>query len=741
MKYGKQLLIYCLLTGAMLLGYPLDGMISFGVYACAMYCCNVWISTLLYLAVSATQGTVLFALTRAAVLILFALLHRLLKRKANRLLYILYCVLANAVYCIGVWSDVALFMDRLLSTAVGTAFALVCIYAFRAVFVKGLSYRPALDEMLSVAIFATVMSYCLSLFNVGFDIAEGVTVFVVLAIMSVKGEFPALSAAVTLSMGNALATAQFQSTAILCILALCAVVLNRVNRYASAFFTAVGYILLVYLWKGEQYLFNLSFLPVGVAVISFVIIPDRWIKNLRQKYGDGKNDGARNAVNRLRWGLSARLYRLSDVFFAMKNTFTSMADGATTADDAREQIVRCVTEEVCNDCPHRSLCWRDNRKLAEKSLTDLVYTALQRGRISILDIDSNLTARCERLNGILTRINARAVAFKDYCNRTAQSDSSKLLIGEQLGGVSAIMQNMAVSLKGRVTFQADKERDLLENLSFHNIRATEASLMESNGEKSVILTVDKKDADMHNVEKIVSESVGLPMRTERAMADGEYITAYMLPKPRYELSYGIRSAAKEGKTVSGDTHSFVGIDNSKVMLAVCDGMGSGEKAEKMSETAITLVENFYRAGFSSELILSCVNRLMQTFNNETFCAVDIVVADLSNGRCDFVKLGAPESFVRQQGETSVVNGSSLPLGVLEEMKPSTCYRILGNGDLIVLCSDGITDCLGSESISDYLNQTVLTNPQIIADELMEEALAKCNNIPKDDMTIVVARIV
>lgn len=161
----------------------------------------------------------------------------------------------------------------------------------------------------------------------------------------------------------------------------------------------------------------------------------------------------------------------------------------------------------------------------------------------------------------------------------------------------------------------------------------------------------------------------------------------------------------------------------------------------MSETAITLVENFYRAGFSSELILSCVNRLMQTFNNETFCAVDIVVADLSNGRCDFVKLGAPESFVRQQGETSVVNGSSLPLGVLEEMKPSTCYRILGNGDLIVLCSDGITDCLGSESISDYLNQTVLTNPQIIADELMEEALAKCNNIPKDDMTVVVARIV
>ena len=83
----------------------------------------------------------------------------------------------------------------------------------------------------------------------------------------------------------------------------------------------------------------------------------------------------------------------------------------------------------------------------------------------------------------------------------------------------------------------------------------------------------------------------------------------------------------------------------------------------------------------------------------------------------------------------------MPLGVLDEMKPSTCNRVLGSGDLVVLCSDGVIDCLGADAIADYVNQTILTNPQIVADELMERALEKCNNKPSDDMTVVVARMV
>lgn len=739
--FYKKLLIYCVIAAAMVLGKPLDGLVAFGVYASAMYCLNMWISTLLYIASSLLHGQLLFALSRSGVLLVVMLLHTLLKKKATRPLFVLYCLLANVVYCAEILSDVPMFLDRIVYSLVGTAFAVVCIYSFRAVFVKGFSYRLALDEVLSVAIFAVVMSYCLSSLQIPFDLFEGVALLTVLLAMTLKGEFTAIASAVTLSMGNAFATGQFESTAIVCVLALCAVVLNRVNRYASAFFVACFYLLLVYMWKGEGYLFNLSFLPVMVAVLLYVVIPDKCLKRLAEQMGNGNKDNAKNAINRLRWGLSAKLYRLSDVFFAMKNTFSSMAEGVMTAEDARQQIVKCVTEEVCSDCPDRSLCWRDNRRTAEKSLTDLVYIALNRGRVSILDIDSNLTGRCQRLNGILTRINGRAVAFKDYCNRTAQADSTKMLIGEQLGGVSAVMQNMAQSLKGQVTFRPDKERDLLENLSFHNIRATEGSLMENNGEKSVILTVDKRDADIRNVEKIVSDSLGYPMCTERTMDDGQYLTVYMLEKPRFELAYGIRSVPKDGQCVSGDTHSFVGIDNNRVMMALCDGMGSGERAEKMSEIAITLVENFYRAGFPSELILTCVNRLLQTFNTDTFCAVDIVVADLSCGRCDFVKLGAPECFVRQQGETSIVDGSSLPLGVLDEMKPSTCNRVLGSGDLVVLCSDGVIDCLGADAIADYVNQTILTNPQIVADELMERALEKCNNKPSDDMTVVVARMV
>jgi stage II sporulation protein E len=71
---------------------------------------------------------------------------------------------------------------------------------------------------------------------------------------------------------------------------------------------------------------------------------------------------------------------------------------------------------------------------------------------------------------------------------------------------------------------------------------------------------------------------------------------HLKPAPRYDVIFGVAGCAKEGKSISGDTHSLTGFRDDRFLLALCDGMGSGENAEKTSSTAISLVENFLQGG-------------------------------------------------------------------------------------------------------------------------------------------------
>ena len=221
-----------------------------------------------------------------------------------------------------------------------------------------------------------------------------------------------------------------------------------------------------------------------------------------------------------------------------------------------------------------------------------------------------------------------------------------------------------------------------------------------------------------------------------------WVNVHMAVQPRYNVSFGVASVAKDGSVISGDTHTAIKTDNGKCIVALCDGMGSGERAEEMSATAISLVEGFYRAGFDNDTILSCVNKLLTSCGNEVFCAVDIVVLDMYNGLADFIKLGASIGLVKCGDTTQIVSGSSLPLGVLDEMSPAITKKALGQGDIVVLLSDGIVDCFNdtnrvAEVFVEYCNAT----PQSIAQAMLAKAMKNSKNKPTDDMTVVVAKLV
>jgi stage II sporulation protein E len=143
----------------------------------------------------------------------------------------------------------------------------------------------------------------------------------------------------------------------------------------------------------------------------------------------------------------------------------------------------------------------------------------------------------------------------------------------------------------------------------------------------------------------------------------------------------------------------------------------------------------------SETVLSTVNKLLSFSKEETFACVDIAVVDLDDGKADVVKIGSPIGFILSGNTVKVLESSSLPLGILDCLRPDTAtYQLLEN-DVLLFLSDGVADAFGSTTdLYDVLKNIPFANPQQLADLLVQQALKAYGGVAKDDMTAVAVRL-
>lgn len=217
-------------------------------------------------------------------------------------------------------------------------------------------------------------------------------------------------------------------------------------------------------------------------------------------------------------------------------------------------------------------------------------------------------------------------------------------------------------------------------------------------------------------------------------------------KQEYKLVVGASTATKHKSEVSGDSNIRTKLHDGKYMIAISDGMGSGQAAKKSSTTVIQMLERLLKTGFDNEVSIGLINSAVNlNSNEETFATIDISIIDLSNGNIEFVKNGACPTFVKSEDKVEVVKAISFPAGILDKIDMVVYDKDLKENDIIIMCSDGII-----ESNVEYKNkelwlkellENITTNDvQKIADIILQEAIDNGYGIAKDDMTVIVSKI-
>lgn len=601
-----------------------------------------------------------------------------------------------------------------------------------------------LDEKVCAGVFLVTLAMGLSRLELyGFSFLKLVTIF---AICITTYAFPSgmvFLVASLLGVGYAIVSLDISFVALFVGFSLVSVSFKSNYRI----FSCVAIVLLdvlygVYLNVYDHFSW-INMLPTMIACVGYLAVPKKCLNKFKDMYVFKKDVvGVRSLINRTKSGICKRMNELSQVFEEMNIVFRNMVKGVLSEEDAKEFLMQEIASKVCANCPERAKCNRNNN--TRDTFYSLISCGFERGKVTLLDVPQYLTSKCGRINFLLSTLNQSLKSYKNYTHLVSNMDASRILIADQLGGVSEILKKLGDEIRLNITFDLEKEERIKEELTYKNIVCYEAIVYEESVcLKTVSLVLKNEPFNKDNLIKAVSSACNTKMSIvsiDLSSVPNSQVV-FLKNSPNYDLVFGNASVSKNGLLKNGDAHSLIKIDNGKYILSLCDGIGSGENAQRISNLSITLIENFYKAGFENDTILSSINRLLSINNEENFSSVDLCVMDFHNNSLDFIKLGATYGFVKNSNGTSIIESSGLPIGVLEEMRPHITHKIIEPFDTIILVSDGISDAFDNKSdLQDYINGLLSTNPQTIADDIMDRAKDLNNGIIKDDMTVLVARI-
>ena len=108
------------------------------------------------------------------------------------------------------------------------------------------------------------------------------------------------------------------------------------------------------------------------------------------------------------------------------------------------------------------------------------------------------------------------------------------------------------------------------------------------------------------------------------------------------------------------------------------------------------------------------------------------------------KSGACNTYIKNKKSVKVIKSENLPVGIVDKTELDVQTVGVVDGDIIVMCSDGLLEAeeeFTKDWVQEYLKNINTTNVQKIADLMVAEAVDRSFGIARDDITVIIAKVV
>lgn len=556
--------------------------------------------------------------------------------------------------------------------------------------------------------------------------------------------------------------------------------LNRFGRIGVIVGFAIGNIVLAYAANGNTAPL-IVFQEILIAALGLLAIPKNIEINIEDLVGANKllpeTTGGNLEANQ---DTIFKLNSMSDTINDMAESYSNAAATILTDEELKEQEKKNIdifreelrknvedlednmlydeiyypTDELLSDIFNYLL---DNDIITEKKLIEI----LEKHNNYIVGFDNTKTQAREDVYKIVKAINYSYKISKMNFIWKKKLDESKKTVSSQLKGVSEAISKMAEDIDRKEKEDkeefTEKKQEILKLLEQKEIEVRNIEIKQNSAGRYIVEAytdicdnLDGTECNIRKICKIISKVLDQNMimqkqecglRLDKSMCKFTYIS-----DDKYHIQIGTAKSTKDDSPVSGDSSLETRLDDGKYLLALSDGMGSGPEAMKSSKIAIKMLERLLTAGFEKDVSLQLINSTLSANTEEDmYATLDIEILDLFNGNMEFIKNGACPTYIKRGNEVQLLKSMTLPTGIVNENDLVVYDYDLEDGDIIVMCTDGIID-----SNKEYLNKHLwlkylledmeTTDAQQIADIILKEAIDNDFGNQKDDMSVIVARI-
>ena len=546
-------------------------------------------------------------------------------------------------------------------------------YVFYKIFVNGLTLIKSfkvkkaftIEELIAGVLIIAVASTALNNLSIfDLNISNIIIIFMIMVLGWKHGMM--IGAVAGISIGLAVSFIDGTSFIQISMFAISGILSGFLNRFGKIG-VIVGFILgnaiLTYWVRGASNII-LYFREIFIASIGLLVVPSK-IKieiedlvgrtKLIENTGDNRLEGKNEEV-------SEKLKTISDMLGELTNSQNKdeieenenfIQDFLDNFEELKDNI---FYEEISNEDTGiaRDICTvlKTNDILLDNDLVEI----LKEHNNYVIMRDENIK---NDLQEVVKIANRTLKVFQINKAKEEERKSNIETMNQGLKSVTKVIDRVAEEIKeNKVSEFFKKEQEIEMLLKSKKINIENCKMKKIKNEKYIVeLKLDYKDMKVRekdvttNISDIISKSIGSKVVFQRDRIDEEtkeYNQVYS-SEDKFVLQVGSAKITKDGSEISGDCSLQIKLADGKYLLAIADGMGSGEKARECSKVTLRLVKQMLSAGFDKEESVEMINsRMNLSSNSEIYSSLDMSILDLYVGKIEVLKSGACNTYIKNR---------------------------------------------------------------------------------------------
>lgn len=394
-----------------------------------------------------------------------------------------------------------------------------------------------------------------------------------------------------------------------------------------------------------------------------------------------------------------------------------------------------LQQQVCDKCEKKSRCWN---KSFDSTASDI---------LQIMGVEKaeqrkiGLSVTCPQYDLLCNTLTAAYPAYSSAIATKNKITEMRRILTDQFSGMSDFLYELSVNISQSRTKDKGKSAYLKTALRDSGIPAESLDCFYFRGRITVEIHLSFDDSSfIKKIRSLIEFITKRRFEEPETESCGPSLFLIYREKSAYTVKSGYSQRSMKAGNLCGDTVGIFTSDCGYYNFLISDGMGTGSRAAIDSSLTASVIEKLICSSFNFESACKTVNNaLIMKSTDESIATVDAVQFNPYNCKAVFFKAGGTISLIRRGDKISVIEKSSLPLGIIRNVPLAVEETELKKGDIILMLSDGVTntDC---GWINDELLAWSKSDMQSLASHIASLAALRSESSTRDDITVVALKI-